>query len=185
MQQLIFKYGTMSAGKTLKLLSEVYDLSTISKNVLILKPSIDTRTKNTVKSRLGVEKECKLIYDNTDLYALCSEYEYVYIDECQFLTSKQVDVLRRISYYGTKVVCFGLLTTFQRKLFEGSRRLLEVADVVEELEGRCQRCGQKATINTRWIDGELALEGDEICIGDEEYKAVCYDCYTYYELNKK
>lgn len=190
MSKLIFKYGSMSAGKSLKLLSEAYDLSKTKMDieVLLLKPDIDTRTENTIKSRLGVEAECQLIHKDTDLYELCMGSDFVFIDECQFLTKEQVDVLRKVSYYGVNVICFGLLTTFQRKLFEGSQRLIEVADKIEELEGRCERCGSKATINLRLVNGRPVFEGEEICIGDEEYTAVCYDCYKVYEnyeRNKK
>lgn len=183
MSKLVFKYGSMSAGKSLKLLSEVYDLSKTEMDieVLLLKPDIDTRTETTIKSRLGVEAECQLIHKDTDLYALCMEKDFVFIDECQFLTKEQVDTLRKVSYYGVNIICFGLLTTFQRKLFEGSQRLIEVADEVIELEGRCERCGAKATVNMRLVNGKLVLEGEEISIGDEEYMAVCYDCFRMYE----
>ncbi len=175
--KLIFKYGTMNSGKSLQLLSEVYDLSKVNSNILILKPDIDTRTKNTVRSRIGIERKCQLIHKHSNLYNLCRGYSFVFIDECQFLTKEQIDILRTISYNGVNVVCYGLLTTFKRELFEGSKRLLEVADEIEELKGRCECCGEKATINIRLVDGKIALEGEEICIGDEEYKAICYSCY--------
>ena len=56
-------------------------------------------------------------------------------------------------------------------MFEGSKRLIEIADSIEEIRSVCS-CGANATINARLIDGSLVTDGDEIQIGgDETYVA--------------
>jgi len=34
--------------------------------------------------------------------------------------------------FGSNVICYGLRTDFQSHLFEGSRRLFEIADTIDE-----------------------------------------------------
>ena len=98
------------------------------------------------------------------------------MDECQFLTKEQVEQLKDISL-SIPVLCYGLLTNFKTQLFEGSKRLVELADSLMEIKCICG-CGRKATINVRFVDGEVATEGQEILIGAEEkYESMCYQCY--------
>ena len=74
-------------------------------------------------------------------------------------------------------MCYGLLTNFKTELFEGSKRLVEIADSLHELKSVC-KCGKKANINARFVDGKIVSDGQEILIaGNENYEAVCYDCY--------
>ena len=80
------------------------------------------------------------------------------------------------------VLCYGLLTNFKTELFEGSKRLVEIAESLMEIKAVCE-CGKKATVNARFVNGNLTLDGDEVMIGgDETYKAMCYNCYS--ELKK-
>ncbi len=108
-----------------------------------------------------------------------SVIDWFLIDEAQFLTSEQVDQLSRIvDDYGSNVVCYGLRTDFKSKLFEGSRRLFEIADTIDEIKSTCT-CGHKTIINAR-IDqnGDFVEEGAQVEIGgDERYIAVCRKCW--------
>ena len=72
---------------------------------LCMKPVIDTReSENVIKSRIGIERECRWIYPDTDLYEFAKEYfkaigavvEWFLVDEAQFLTAAQVDQLSRV-----------------------------------------------------------------------------------------
>ena len=75
------------------------------------------------------------------------------------------------------VLCYGLLTNFKTELFEGSKRLIEIADSIMEIKSIC-KCGRKATVNARLVDGKIATSGEEISIGaDELYESMCYACY--------
>ena len=97
----------------------------------------------------------------------------VIVDECQFMAPAQIDQLRAIvDDFGVPVLCFGLRTDFQTKLFPGSLRLMELADAIEEIKTMCD-CGAKATVNARINDGYIVTEGAQVVLGGKE----CY-CKT-------
>ena len=110
---------------------------------------------------------------------LTTAYNWYPIDEAQFLSTAQVDQLSRIvDDFGSNVICYGLRTDFQSHLFEGSKRLFEIADTIDEIKSTCN-CGNKTIINAR-IDsnGDIVEEGAQVEIGgDERYVAVCRKCW--------
>lgn len=99
----------------------------------------------------------------------------VIVDEVQFCTREQIEQLYVISEQ-VDVFCYGLKTNYKSELFEGSKRLLEIADQFEVISHICE-CGKQATINALFENGSLVNEGNEIHIGDTEYKAMCYKCW--------
>ena len=184
--KLYFRYGTMGSAKTALLLTSAYNFEERGMKYVCMKPIIDTRdNKNVIKSRIGIERECRWIYNDTDLYQLAQEMfeenlaviDWFLIDEAQFLTPEQVDQLARIvDDYGSNVVCYGLRTDFKSKMFEGSRRLFEIADSIDEIKSTCT-CGRKTIINAR-IDsnGDFVEDGAQVEIGgDDRYIAVLAD----------
>ena len=104
----------------------------------------------------------------------------IIVDECQFLTEQQIDELRAIvNDRNVPVMCFGLRTDFQTKLFPGSRRLMELADEIQEIKTMCD-CGAKATVNAR-IDssGHIITQGAQVVLGgNDSYIAMCHKCYV-------
>ena len=186
--KLYFRYGTMGSAKTALLLTQAYNFEERGMRYVCLKPVVDTReTTNVIRSRIGIERECLWIYHETDLYQMIQELfektmtviDWILVDEAQFLTADQVDQLSRIvDDFGSNVVCYGLRTDFKSHLFEGSRRLFEIADSIDEVKSTCN-CGRKTIINAR-IDrnGDFAEEGEQVEIGgDERYIAVCRKCW--------
>lgn len=186
--KLYFRYGTMGSAKTALLLTMAYNFEERKMPYKCLKPVIDTRDNNNViKSRIGIERECDWIYGDTDLYRYAKELfelkrviiDWFLVDEAQFLTAEQVDQLSRVvDDFGCNVICFGLRTDFQSHLFEGSRRLFEIADTIDEIKSTCS-CGHKTIVNAR-IDGngDFVVEGAQVEIGgDERYIAVCRKCW--------
>ena len=105
--------------------------------------------------------------------------DVIIVDECQFMTEKQIDQLRSIvDEHNIPVICFGLRTDFQTKLFPGSRRLMEVADTIQEIKTICD-CGAKATVNARISDGYIVTEGAQVVLGgNDSYIAMCHKCYV-------
>ncbi len=186
--KLYFRYGTMGSAKTALLLTTAYNFEERGMTYVCMKPIIDTRENaNVIKSRIGIQRECQWIYHDTDLYytakKLFEERKYIIewflIDESQFLTPEQVDQLSRIvDDFGSNVVCYGLRTDFKSNLFEGSRRLFEIADTIDEIKSTCN-CGNKTIINAR-IDtnGDFVEDGAQVEIGgDDRYIAVCRKCW--------
>lgn len=187
MSKLYFKYGVMGSSKTAEALMCRFNYIQKGFNVLLLKPSVDNRFEDEnetpkVVSRIGISADCIKFDKDTDLNILHtkenlkSKIDIIIVDECQFMTTKQVEQLRQIAY-NTNVLCYGLLTNFKTELFEGSKRLVELADSLQEVKSVCT-CGRKASVNARFIDSKLATDGAEILIGAEEsYQSMCYWCY--------
>lgn len=186
--KLYFRYGTMGSAKTAMLLTTAYNFEERGMSYVCLKPVVDTRDKkNVIRSRIGIERECKWIYAETDLYEMVRESfeqtldvpDWILVDEAQFLSALQVDQLARIvDDYGCNIICYGLRTDFRTQLFEGSRRLFEIADSIEEVKSTCS-CGRKTIVNAR-IDGngQIITEGEQVEIGgNDRYMAVCRKCW--------
>ena len=192
--KLYFYYGPMGSSKTLRLLSTAYDFEEKGIQIMVLKPSLDTRDgKGIIRSRAGLSRPCLTIDKDVDLYkaiksysnALAAQFEslrWVIIDECQFLTEEQVDQLSDVvDFLDINVMCYGLRTDFKSRLFPASKRLFELADDIEEVKSTCE-CGKnKTSINARFDkNGDIIVDGDQIMVGgDESYRAICRKCWKY------
>lgn len=185
MAKLYFKYGTMGSSKTAQALMTKFNYEQKGFEVILLKPVLDTRDKVgekiVVKSRIGLFCDCLTFSNKTNLEEfikplITSDRFIVIVDETQFCTRTQIEQLKRISQ-NNNVLCYGLLTNFKTELFEGSKRLVEIADSIQEIKSVCS-CGKKANVNGRFVNGELTIDGAEILIGaDETYESLCFNCY--------
>lgn len=190
----------MGSGKTLNLLAVDTNYAVHGKTTLLITPRIDTRNGvGNVQSRLGLSRKSDIVvdYDTKINYELIfnnvgegCNLSAVLVDECQFLSAEQVNSLREIvDSLKIPVLCFGLRTDFQTKLFPGSKRLMEVADSIEELKTLCSSCLSKSIFNFRysstsengnnivnpvWEGPQVSLEGKDF------YKALCSKCYRSY-----
>ncbi len=183
MAKLYFKYGAMGSSKTANALITKFNYEERGMRVWLVKPSMDDRDgANIIRSRIGLSEEAFIATSSTDLYETFKKlgcYHVVISDECQFFTEAQIDQLRRIvDELEIPVLCFGLRTDFLTHLFEGSRRLLEVADSISEIKTICS-CGKKAIVNARIdADGNVVTEGGQILIGgNDSYVAMCHACW--------
>ncbi|MBE5746540.1 MAG: thymidine kinase [Clostridiales bacterium] len=186
MSKLYFKYGTMGSSKTALALMTKFNYEQKGFNVKLIKPSLDTRDvkdgKIVVKSRIGLFADCFTFTKRDNLYDFIKKFNIneksvIIVDECQFCTKEQIEQLQKISRKN-QVLCYGLLTNFKSELFEGSKRLVEIADSLQEIKSVC-KCGKKANINARFINGKLVTEGAEIMVGAEEsYESLCFNCYN-------
>ncbi len=184
MAKLYFKYGAMGSSKTAQALITKYNYEENDLNVWLIKPSADTRDgAKIIRSRIGLQAQCEIIVPDCDVYALFASSRkghchVIIVDECQFLTPAQIDQLRAIvNDFSIPVLCFGLRTDFQTKLFPGSLRLMELADCIEEIKTMCD-CGAKATVNARISDGYIVTEGAQVVLGgNDSYIAMCHRCY--------
>ena len=184
MAKLYFKYGAMGSSKTAQALITKYNYEENDLKVWLIKPSADTRDgEQVLKSRIGLEAQVQIILPDMDVYHLFRDTQWeadvIIADECQFFTREQIDQLRRIvNDFDIPVMCFGLRTDFQTKLFPGSLRLMEIADTIQEIKTICD-CGNKATVNAR-IDpeGYIVTEGAQVFLGgNDAYIAMCHRCY--------
>ena len=193
MAKLYFKYGAMGSSKTAQALITQYNYEENGLNVWLIKPSADIRDgADILRSRIGLEARVEIIVPGADIYALFRRRReegchVVITDECQFFTPEQIDQLRAIvDDSNIPVMCFGLRTDFQTKLFPGSLRLMEIADTIQEIKTICD-CGNKATVNARIDqDGYIVTEGAQVFLGgNDAYIAMCHRCYIQGIRNRK
>ena len=183
MAKLYFKYGAMGSSKTAQALITKYNYEENDMQVWLIKPSADTRDGvDILRSRIGLTAGVEIMTPETNIYDVFASRQgpchIVIADECQFFTPEQIDQLRAIvNEQNIPVLCFGLRTDFLTRLFPGSRRLMELADCIEEIKTMCD-CGSKATVNARISDGYIVTEGAQVVLGgNDSYIAMCHKCY--------
>ena len=188
--KLFFKYGCMGSGKSLHLLATAHNFQIHSIPFVIFKSEIDDRDgENVIHSSALGDRECVSIKREDNLYKTICDYlnseifyptiKWILVDEAQFLTAEQVDQLAAIvDVLGISVICYGLRTDFQTHLFEGSKRLFEVADTLEEIKSSCY-CNHKTIFNARMNSNkEIVTNGNQVEIGgDDKYVSICRKCY--------
>ena len=185
MPRLYFKYGTMGSSKSAQALMCKFNYEQKGMTVLLVKPSLDNRgdvDKPMVRSRIGLVSDCKIIKPSQSFFDLFNDFkdkhgcDCIIVDEAQFCTTEQIDQLKQLTKL-VPVLCYGLLNDFRCKLFKGSKRLVELADSLQEIKSVC-RCGRKSTVNARFIDGKCVDDGPVVFIGgDESYENMCYWCW--------
>ena len=190
MTALTFRFGTMNSSKTANMLMMAWNYRSKGKKILLIKPACDTREADAtmIRSRAGQEMKADLILeaDVTDISSLIMNMECVLVDEAQFLSIANIDMLRGISMT-IPVICYGLRTDYLSRLFPGARRLFEVADTLEEIPTVCVGCSRKAIINAKFLVGEgdirvVMREGStELDLGGEDkYQPMCWQCWIEY-----
>ncbi len=182
MAKLSFRYGAMNSGKTTNLIQTAHNYSESDHQVLIIKPSVDTKGGSNITTRVGIEREVDYLVEpeqsifNIDLENIAA----ILVDEAQFMSPEQIEEL----WYITKikdipVLCYGLKVSFNSYSFPGSIRLFELADELIELPTLC-KCGIKARFIGRKVNGEYQADGDLVVIdgtANVEYESQCGRCY--------
>lgn len=180
MAKISFRFGAMGSSKTANMLMIKYDFDKKGKKAVILKPKLENRDgADVVRSRIGLEAKCEFVEDFLNDIRKC---DCILIDEAQFLTTKQVNEFVKIAdEFNIPIIAFGLKTDFRGKLFEGSKRLIEVADDLQEITTICW-CGSKARFNARIIDGKVVKTGKQLHLGGNE----CYVplCRLHYDMGQ-
>jgi thymidine kinase len=190
--KLYFRFGAMNSGKSTAMLQAAFNYEERGQQVLIAKPTVDTKGDVQIVSRLGVTRDADfLISPDTEmrvefaarraevLRETSSDVSCLLIDEAQFLTPAQVDDALRIAILdGVPVLAYGIRSDFQTAGFPGSIRMLEVAHSLEELKTIC-RCGRKAIFNARRIGDRYVFDGAQVAIDGEDvtYESLCGVCY--------
>jgi len=184
--KLYFYYASMNAGKSTMLLQADFNYRERGMRTVLFTAAVDDRfAPGTVTSRIGLGANAIAFERDTDLAAIVQRDgeeapACVLVDEAQFLTTAQVDQLAMLcDVHGIPVLAYGLRTDFQGRLFEGSARLLAIADSLIEIKSVCE-CGRKATMNLRVDAGGRAIaEGAQTVIGgNDRYVAMCRRHFT-------
>lgn len=182
MAKLYFTYAAMNAGKSTTLLQAAFNYRERGMETIEFTARLDNREgTGVIASRIGLRKEAHVFGPETDLFeivrrdAAAMKAACVFVDEAQFLSTAQVMQLARVvDDLDLPVLCYGLRTDFMGDLFEGSARLLAIADEIRELKTIC-KCGSKATMNLR-VDaaGKAVTSGAQVEIGgNDRYVPLC------------
>lgn len=182
MAKLYFRYGAVGSAKTLNLLAVAHAYNQQDKTIVLIKCELDTRFgKTAVKSRAGLEREADLLVTPESILPK-EKFQGVHcilVDEAQFLSDSVVEQLRDVATsLKIPVICYGLRTDFRGRLFEGSKRLMELADEIAEIKTTCYFCNRRAVFNLKLQNGVPTLDGPVIDLGTEEkYVPSCPPCY--------
>ncbi len=194
MAKLYFRYGAMNCGKTTNLLQVAHNYGERGMKAIILKPGTDKKGGDAVMSRLGITRQVDMLLTREDnVIQEVKQYiskhghlDCILVDEVQFFSKEQIDQLFEVAVrMKIPTICYGLRTDFKVNGFEGSERLLLLAHSLEELKTVC-RCGRKAILNGRKINGEFVFEGEQVAIDGVdhvEYESLCAQCY--FELQER
>ncbi len=182
MAKLYFSYSTMNAGKSTVLLQASHNYGERGMKTMLFTAELDNRSKvGNISSRIGLSEKASTFNNDDNLFYSVEErlkenkISCVFVDEAQFLTNKQVwELSDVVEILNIPVMCFGLRTDFQGKLFEGSSTLLAIADELKEIKTICH-CGKKANMVVRVdFNGKVLKEGAQIEIGgNEKYISLC------------
>lgn len=197
MTKIVFKYSSMNSGKSLELIKTAYNYKERNMETIIIKPKTDNRIEDKkIYSRPGLEWDCEFVdefiesvegsnktYDNV---VKLTNIKCIMVDEAQFLSEKEVDVLVDICYkHNVKALMFfGLMLDFTGHMFEGSKRIVEKSDKLEEVVGVCW-CGCKTRKTARVVNGEIATSGETIVVDKRSNDKVKYVPLCNYHYHTK
>ncbi len=185
MAKLHFFYSTMNAGKSTALLQTNHNFIENNLKTLVFIPKVSEKSLPKVSSRIGIKIDAIAADSQFNFFKYLKQQDFtniksIFIDEAQFLKRKQIDQLSKIAdKLKIPVLCYGLRTNFLGELFEGSSRLLSIADNLHEIKTICSMCTKKATMVIRLdSNGDAQTDGEEITLGGNElYKSVCRKHY--------
>ena len=170
--------GCMFCGKTDEMLRLLRRFSIAGRQVVLVKPRLDTRTNEiTVVSRSGAEHHAITVDHSSEIEVAVGAADIVAIEEGQFFDEGLPEAVEALAATGKQVIVTGLDRDFRGVPFGTMPRLLALADQVTKLTAICMACGEPATRTQRLIDGEPAPADSPLIviggIGDETYEARC------------
>lgn len=134
----------MNSGKSLTVLTKNYMLTQRGFRTVLMKPRIDTRTENSIRTRLGIEQPCEVINENQlpseiVMKAGQPKPDYVLVDEAQFFSETQIlDLANLVDNWNIDVHCYGLRLDWQGNFFTGSEALFKLSDELTAIENHCK-----------------------------------------------
>jgi thymidine kinase len=180
--ELRFYTGPMDSGKSTLALQTNHNHAARGRAGRIF-TAHDRAGSALVSSRLGLTHDAVEVDPSFDFWRYTvdalthgARIDYFICDEAQFYTAEQIEALAKIvDELQIDIFCFGILTDFRTRLFEGSARLVELADSTQvlQVEALCW-CGKRATHNARVEDGIMVTEGEVIVVGDTDDRPVTH-----------
>ena len=193
MANLVFNYCAMNGGKTLNILQTAHSYEEKNIKFIIIKSKKDTKGKDSIVSRTSMERKADILLGENDSLLTEKKYRTYYnvrlilVDEVEMLTEKHIEELWTIAHLiNIPVYAYGLKSNFKGDVFSPAvAKLFALADESKEVGSVCLcKCGKRATLNARKINGKYTDEGEIVLIDgslkDVEYESLCSDCYLRY-----
>lgn len=193
MSKIIFNFGTMNASKSAQLLMTAHNYEEKGETPILIKPGIDDRSEDALEiySRVGISAYADIIEKSTpidwnelnDAWEVNERPSAILVDEAQFISKESILAITGFARdMNISVFAYGLLKDFRNELFESSKIWLQEADNFTEIKTSCKYCNRKATINARFVNNRIVVDGPTILIGAEEsYVSVCRKHFDYYQ----
>ncbi len=173
--QLEVIVGCMYSGKSEELIRRLRRARIAKRNVFVVKPEIDTRSKGVLASHAKSEfPALELKTASEILTSLPVDAEVVGIDEAQFFGSELIDVCYHLLSQNVRVIVAGLELDYKARAFGPMPFLMALSDRVDKLTAICTVCGGTATRSCR-----LTPSHDLIQIGAQgAYEARCHEHFS-------
>ncbi|WP_461207577.1 thymidine kinase [Clostridium sp. DL1XJH146] len=173
--------GPMYSGKSEELIRRITRANIARQKVQVFKPAIDNRySKCDVVSHSGDKCDAFPVKDSSNVLELIdNDTDVVAFDEVQFFDDGIIDIIRKLSDNGKRVICAGLDMDFRGEPFGPIEKLLAIAEFVDKIQAICMVCGNPATRTQRLINGKPARYDDPIVLigATEAYEARCRKCH--------
>ena len=165
--------GSMFAGKSTALINEFEKYEKlVGNNIIVVKPKIDTRSTNELKTHDNLKIKAIEIETKDELLSL-KKYKVIIIDEVQFISEELVDEIVKLSD-DRIVICAGLNMSFKRTPFKTTANLMALADEIQILKGTCGKCKTKSST---YISYKINPDNNVIDVGNEDkYIPLCKNC---------
>lgn len=172
MGKFYFYYGTMGAGKTSIAINKAYEFKERNKKTYVYVPSaLPYEVKIESRNGLSIGVSNELLGDNH--LQFIEDNSVIIIDEAQFLSNIAINTLKELSiYHNVMVFCFGLMSDFTGEMFDGTKRIIELADSIREVPCMCAKCEKKAQYNFR-----LDINNEKMFLDKNKYIPLCYRCF--------
>lgn len=173
----------MFSGKTEELLRRVERARIARKEVLLLKPEVDTRyALEQVVTHYGRSLPCRRLPVHISPARFAERIAHhrspvpdvFAFDEAHFFGADFPALCEGLVREGKRVIVAGLDLNFRGEPFGPMPELLALADEAVKLTAVCTVCGGPATRSQRLVDGRPVTGGPEVLIGGlETYEPRC------------
>ena len=175
---LIFFNGVMGSGKTKTLIERcARNVRQGVKTAVHVPCFLAGRRK--VESRNGTTVDCNVLPHQAKL----DDHKVVMIDEAQFISDSEFDVLC-VMAKSRRVECYGLLNSYDGTMFHGATLLVGVSAELRLLSKvcACEHLRPATThvrlLNTSGVPSRTASACAKVEVGgDDKYEAVCLPCW--------
>ena len=167
--------GSMFSGKTEELIRRLKRVKIANQKVEIFKPKLDTRYHETrIVSHDTNAIHSTPVESSREIPDLALDVDVVGIDEAQFFDEGIVDVARKLSAMGLRVVVAGLDMDYLGLPFGPMPALMAVAEQVTKLHPVCMVCGGTASHSFR-----IVPQRSQLMLGEKEsYEPRCRSCFN-------